>query len=95
IRQGGHCAPLAARRFCFSSSLGRRSSLLPIIRTGINSPARSLGAAIIFNRDHAWNDQWIFWVGPFIGAALATVYLCVVYVTFDYSLVFMWSIMWD
>ncbi|XLU24612.1 hypothetical protein S245_060678, partial [Arachis hypogaea] len=34
----------------------------------------SLGAAIIFNRDPAWNDQWIFWVGPFIRAALAAVY---------------------
>ncbi|XAR70286.1 hypothetical protein NMG60_11027090 [Bertholletia excelsa] len=46
---------------------------IPITGTGIN-PARSLGAAIIFNRDHAWDDQWIFWVGPFIGAALAAVY---------------------
>ncbi|KAG6427154.1 hypothetical protein SASPL_111394 [Salvia splendens] len=34
----------------------------------------SLGAAIIFNRDHAWDDYWIFWVGPFIGAALAALY---------------------
>ncbi|KAI7743101.1 hypothetical protein M8C21_013595 [Ambrosia artemisiifolia] len=46
---------------------------IPITGTGIN-PARSLGAAIIFNKDHAWNDHWIFWVGPFIGAALAAVY---------------------
>ncbi|KZV36282.1 major intrinsic protein 1-like protein [Dorcoceras hygrometricum] len=46
---------------------------IPITGTGIN-PARSLGAAIIFNRDLAWNDHWIFWVGPFIGAALAAVY---------------------
>ncbi|KAF4403817.1 hypothetical protein G4B88_014273 [Cannabis sativa] len=43
---------------------------IPITGTGIN-PARSLGAAIIFNKDHAWDDHWIFWVGPFIGAALA------------------------
>ncbi|VAH35294.1 unnamed protein product [Triticum turgidum subsp. durum] len=41
--------------------------------SGIN-PARSLGAAIIYNREHAWSDHWIFWVGPFIGAALAAVY---------------------
>ncbi|XP_044472848.1 aquaporin PIP1-1 [Mangifera indica] len=46
---------------------------IPITGTGIN-PARSLGAAIIFNRDQAWNDHWIFWVGPFIGAALAALY---------------------
>ncbi|GMY08177.1 eukaryotic translation initiation factor 3 subunit F [Fagus crenata] len=29
---------------------------IPITGTGIN-PARSLGAAIIYNRDHAWDDQ--------------------------------------
>lgn len=29
---------------------------IPITGTGIN-PARSLGAAIIFNKDRAWNDQ--------------------------------------
>ncbi|GLT67860.1 hypothetical protein SLA2020_401380 [Shorea laevis] len=46
---------------------------IPITGTGIN-PARSLGAAIIFNKDHAWDDHWIFWVGPFIGAALAAIY---------------------
>ncbi|KAG6500029.1 probable aquaporin PIP1-2 [Zingiber officinale] len=46
---------------------------IPITGTGIN-PARSLGAAIIYNRDHAWDDQWIFWVGPGIGAILAAVY---------------------
>ena len=46
---------------------------IPITGTGIN-PARSLGAAIIYNRDEAWDDHWIFWVGPFIGAALAALY---------------------
>ncbi|XP_057840752.1 probable aquaporin PIP1-4 [Cryptomeria japonica] len=46
---------------------------IPITGTGIN-PARSLGAAIIFNKDHAWDDQWVFWVGPFIGAGLAAIY---------------------
>ncbi|KAK4262772.1 hypothetical protein QN277_028284 [Acacia crassicarpa] len=46
---------------------------IPITGTSIN-PARSLGAAIIFNRDDAWDDHWIFWVGPFVGAALAAVY---------------------
>ncbi|GMH27147.1 hypothetical protein Nepgr_028990 [Nepenthes gracilis] len=46
---------------------------IPITGTGIN-PARSLGAAIIFNKDPAWDDMRIFWVGPFIGAALAALY---------------------
>ncbi|XP_076932883.1 aquaporin PIP1-2-like [Bidens hawaiensis] len=46
---------------------------IPITGTGIN-PARSLGAAIIYNKDHAWDDHWVFWVGPFIGAALAALY---------------------
>ncbi|OAY67206.1 Aquaporin PIP2-4 [Ananas comosus] len=46
---------------------------IPITGTGIN-PARSLGAAVIYNQDKAWDDQWIFWVGPFIGAAIAAIY---------------------
>ncbi|KAK4343597.1 hypothetical protein RND71_036691 [Anisodus tanguticus] len=46
---------------------------IPVTGTGIN-PARSLGAAIIYNKEPAWNDHWIFWVGPFIGAALAALY---------------------
>nr|CAA04652.1 major intrinsic protein PIPa2 [Craterostigma plantagineum] len=50
---------------------------IPITGTGIN-PARSLGAAIIYNHDRAWHDHWVFWVGPFIGAALAALYHVVV-----------------
>ncbi|KAD5803465.1 hypothetical protein E3N88_14825 [Mikania micrantha] len=46
---------------------------IPITGTGIN-PARSFGAAVIYNNDKAWDDQWIFWVGPFIGAFAAAVY---------------------
>ncbi|XP_059308149.1 probable aquaporin PIP2-1 [Lycium ferocissimum] len=46
---------------------------IPITGTGIN-PARSLGAAVIFNQHKAWKDHWIFWVGPFIGAAIAAFY---------------------
>ncbi|KAJ6795213.1 putative aquaporin PIP1-2 [Iris pallida] len=46
---------------------------IPITGTGIN-PARSLGAAIVYNKKQAWDDHWIFWVGPFIGAALAAIY---------------------
>ena len=46
---------------------------IPITGTGIN-PARSFGAAVIYNEKKAWDDQWLFWVGPFIGAAIAAFY---------------------
>ncbi|CAA2979892.1 aquaporin PIP2-1-like [Olea europaea subsp. europaea] len=46
---------------------------IPITGTGIN-PARSFGAAVIYGKDKAWDDQWIFWAGPFIGAAIAALY---------------------
>ncbi|KAE8705018.1 Aquaporin PIP2-4 [Hibiscus syriacus] len=46
---------------------------IPITGTGIN-PARSLGAVVIYNGEKAWNDQWIFWVDPFIGAIAAAAY---------------------
>ncbi|KAG1371012.1 Plasma membrane intrinsic protein1 [Cocos nucifera] len=46
---------------------------IPITGPGIN-PARSLGAVVIYNQHHAWDDMWIFWVGPFCGATLAAIY---------------------
>ncbi|XP_038905331.1 probable aquaporin PIP1-4 [Benincasa hispida] len=46
---------------------------IPITGTGIN-PARSLGAALIYNRHQGWHDHWVFWAGPLIGAALAALY---------------------
>ncbi|CDP00595.1 unnamed protein product [Coffea canephora] len=48
---------------------------IPVTRTGID-PARSLGVAIIFNRDLGWNDHVSkpIMIVPFIGAALAAVY---------------------
>ncbi|CAK9198310.1 unnamed protein product [Sphagnum troendelagicum] len=46
---------------------------IPITGTGIN-PARSFGAAVIYNRHTGWHQQWIFWVGPMLGAALAASY---------------------
>ncbi|CAA6673514.1 unnamed protein product [Spirodela intermedia] len=46
---------------------------IPITGTGIN-PARSFGAAVIYNNGKAWDDQWIFWVGPFVGALAAAAY---------------------
>ncbi|CAI0546880.1 unnamed protein product [Linum tenue] len=46
---------------------------IPITGTGIN-PARSFGAAVIFNNDKIWDDHWVFWVGPFVGALAAAAY---------------------
>ncbi|KAL2937067.1 Aquaporin PIP-type [Bienertia sinuspersici] len=46
---------------------------IPITGTGIN-PARSFGAAVIYNDKKAWDDHWIFWVGPFVGAMAAAAY---------------------
>ncbi|XVF83222.1 hypothetical protein PTKIN_Ptkin16aG0116800 [Pterospermum kingtungense] len=46
---------------------------IPITGTGIN-PARSIGAAVIYNNKQAWDDHWIFWVGPMVGAAIAAFY---------------------
>ncbi|XP_028757059.1 aquaporin PIP2-7 [Neltuma alba] len=46
---------------------------IPVTGTGIN-PARSFGAAVIYNNDKIWDDHWIFWVGPIIGAAAAAIY---------------------
>ncbi|XP_031490499.1 probable aquaporin PIP2-1 [Nymphaea colorata] len=46
---------------------------IPLTGTGIN-PARSLGAAVIFNDDSTWHNHWIFWLGPFVGAAIAAAF---------------------
>nr|BCU41355.1 plasma membrane intrinsic protein 2 [Gentiana scabra] len=46
---------------------------IPITGTGIN-PARSFGSAVILNRHEAWHYHWIYWVGPFVGAAIAAFY---------------------
>ncbi|CAN6167835.1 unnamed protein product [Urochloa humidicola] len=44
---------------------------IPITGTGIN-PARSFGPAVIYGG--AWQNHWIFWVGPLIGATVAALY---------------------
>ncbi|KAL7170145.1 hypothetical protein ACSBR2_035074 [Camellia fascicularis] len=45
----------------------------PITGSGIN-PARSFGATVVYGKQKAWDDQWIFWIGPFIRAAIAAFY---------------------
>jgi len=45
------------------------SILIPYTNGCIN-PARSLGSAL-FEAKYDWSGYWIFWVGPFAGAALA------------------------
>ncbi|KAF4020139.1 hypothetical protein G4228_011814 [Cervus hanglu yarkandensis] len=62
-RDLGGSGPLAIG---FSVALGH---LLAIDYTGCGiNPARSFGSSVI---THNFQDHWIFWVGPFIGAALA------------------------
>lgn len=46
---------------------------IPITGTGIN-PARSLGPAVIYGHKNSWDNHWIFWVGPLIGATAAAAY---------------------
>lgn len=51
--------------------------LIPIDGCSIN-PTRSFGPAVVAsirhsdNVDAIWQDHWVFWVGPLLGAALAT-----------------------
>lgn len=62
-RDLGGSAPLAIG---FSVALGH---LLAIDYTGCGiNPARSFGSAVITRN---FSNHWIFWVGPFIGGALA------------------------
>ncbi|GMI34253.1 hypothetical protein TeGR_g3969 [Tetraparma gracilis] len=42
-------------------------ALIPIDGCGIN-PARSFGPALVTG---IWKDQWVFWIGPWVGAVAA------------------------
>ncbi|KAJ3118067.1 hypothetical protein HDU96_004071 [Phlyctochytrium bullatum] len=58
-------APLQIGLYVFAAHLVS----IPYTNTSIN-PARSFGASVVANK---WNDHYVFWVGPFIGSALAAV----------------------
>merc|ERR1712084_182889 len=66
---------MAAVAIGFCVFLGH-SILIPIDGCSIN-PTRSFGPALVTamldhgDLDRIWEDQWIFWVGPLLGAAIA------------------------
>lgn len=62
-------APLAIGFAVFMVHL----ATIPITGTSIN-PARSFGPAVIDGHKKSWDDHWIFWVGPLIGATIAAAY---------------------
>ncbi|ONM21053.1 Aquaporin PIP2-2 [Zea mays] len=33
-----------------------------------------INPAVVYNKDKPWDDHWIFWVGPLLGAAIAAFY---------------------
>lgn len=49
--------------------------LIPFTGTGIN-PARTFGPALVMG---AWDDHWVYWAGPLIGAALAALSYTFIY----------------
>jgi MIP family channel proteins len=49
--------------------------LIPFTGTGIN-PARTFGPALVMG---AWDDHWVYWAGPLIGAAIAALSYTFIY----------------
>lgn len=64
----GNLAPLAIGLAVFLAHLVN----IPKTNTSIN-PARTLGAAIAINEDRCWEDQEIFWIGPFLSSILSAI----------------------
>jgi len=61
----GNCAPIAIGLAVFLAHV----VCIPITGCSIN-PTRSFGPALVSG---TWNDHWIWWVGPLLGAGLAAV----------------------
>jgi len=60
----GHVAPLAIGLAVFIDHFVG----VPLTGASMN-PARSFGPALVAN---FWDDQWVYWVGPLIGASVAS-----------------------
>jgi len=53
--------------------------LIPFTGCGIN-PTRSFGPAVVMD---SWQDHWIYWIGPLLGAALAALLYHVIFFVDD------------
>jgi len=55
--------------------------IIPFTGCGIN-PARSFGPSLVMNK---FDDHWVFWVGPILGALLAAIQYRFMFSSFDES----------
>jgi glycerol uptake facilitator-like aquaporin len=60
----GHVAPIAIGLAVFIDHFVG----VPLTGASMN-PARSFGPALVSN---FWDDQWVYWIGPLIGAGVAS-----------------------
>jgi MIP family channel proteins len=69
----GHVAPLAIGLAVFIDHFVG----VPLTGASMN-PARSFGPALVSG---TWDDQWVYWIGPLIGAGIAGLLYYLVYLT--------------